>query len=131
MELKRTKLLHFASQHPKGLRFTDLQRFIVELNGYDYDTFDLVRVWDSKYSRLKLARRRRYRGYWCDYLCKSTGYRIVRNDDPRRNRGEYYDRGAILATFFKKDSKGRYRLNAKGRKIVDEYNTYLFYKETP
>jgi len=74
--LKRTMLLRFAALHPEGLRFSQLQRFVVELNGLNYDTFDVVRVWRN--NQLKMGRRRRHRGYWCDYLCDvhtATGFR--------------------------------------------------------
>jgi hypothetical protein len=43
---------------PQGLTFTELQRFIVETNGLDYDEKDSTG-------------RRKYRGYWSEVLSAS------------------------------------------------------------
>ena len=78
------ELLNFAKTQPDGLTFGQLQRFVVETNGYDYDERIKVRVWDGK--DVVDRQVRRHRGYWCDALCGSS----------------YYGRKGILATHFVK-----------------------------
>lgn len=48
-------LVEHLAKFPEGLTFTELQRFIVESNGLDYDEKDG-------------EGRRKYRGYWCSTL---------------------------------------------------------------
>ncbi len=89
---RKAVLAHIAA-HPEGLRFVDIQRFIVELNGLNYDEKEKVRVWtpDGKVKGYKAVRR--YRGYWCDNLC-----------------GNWLCRRGILQAFCEKLPNGRYVL---------------------
>jgi len=52
------ELLKHLKQFPEGLTFTELQRFVVESNGLDYDAKD-----DQG--------RRKYRGYWSEVFSTS------------------------------------------------------------
>ena len=72
--LTRQEVLAFIAKHPEGLRFTDIQRFIVEWHGLDYDKIDSGIGWDGK-----KFKRRRYRGWWCDNL-------LGKGNSPYRSR---------------------------------------------
>lgn len=70
-----------------GMTFTEIQRFVCEMNGKDYD--QMVDTWAGK--------KRRWRGYWCDYL-------IGKNHWGRKYQG-------ILNLFCVKGSDSRYRVS--------------------
>ena len=58
---KKQKVIEFIkAAGSKGLTFGEIQRFVVEMNGLNYDTIDG-------------ENRRRYRGYWCVILCGTRG----------------------------------------------------------
>jgi hypothetical protein len=69
-----------------GMTFTQIQEFVVTMNGLDWNTRD-------GYGR------RRYRGYWCDYLLGNT--------DPRGP--------GMLPKYCRKCKDGKYRVRAKPR----------------
>jgi hypothetical protein len=93
---KTDKLLAFARKHhPKGARFTDLQRFIVELNGLNYDQKEPIMRWDDNLrQRVKVGMRRQWRGYWCDRFFDTLNYKGSRQ--------------GILSRYFRKLPDGRY-----------------------
>ena len=66
---KREQIWNFIREAgSKGRSFTEIQRFIVELNGLDYDERD-----DTG--------RRRYRGYYCSsFFQNNWAYRFVNNE---------------------------------------------------
>ena len=61
--LTREEVLAHIGKFPEGLRFTDIQRFVVEWHGYNYDSYT-TSIWTKR-------RQRTYRGYWCDNLLGS------------------------------------------------------------
>ena len=59
---KKQKVIEFIKAvGSKGLTFGEIQRFVVEMNGLNYDQVDG-------------SERRQYRGYWCEMLCGRRGY---------------------------------------------------------
>lgn len=83
---KKMMVLGFIADSPNGRSFGDIQRFICELNGKNYDEFEYDKDWrhqptpvdvvDGEYSfkrvgPWKMFRRRKYRGYWCTNLVGS------------------------------------------------------------
>ena len=68
--LTRNEVLAHIAKFPEGLRFTDIQRFIVEWHGYNYD---LIERFTSVWSGRKITQRT-YRGYWCDNLLGGNIY---------------------------------------------------------
>jgi hypothetical protein len=70
MTLSRYEVLKHIKNHPEGLTFGEIQRFVVEAHGLNYDEFErFTCVWNGR----KISRRK-YRGWWCDNLlgaCKS------------------------------------------------------------
>ena len=70
--IKRNAVLEFIrSKGPDGARFTDIQRFIVEMNGMDFDEMREENVWNSRNDMITKVMVRRWRGYWCTYLSGS------------------------------------------------------------
>lgn len=69
-----------------GLRFSEIQRLIVTMNGLDWEERDR-------------NGRRRYRGYWCDYLLGNT---LARGP-------------GVLPKYCRKGKDGKYRVRAKPR----------------
>jgi len=63
-------IAHIA-KHPAGLKFSEIQRFVVEGNGLDYDEKVKGYVWTN--TGMKETMVRRYRGYWCTNLIASPG----------------------------------------------------------
>lgn len=80
---KKQAVLGFIAESPTGRSFGEIQRFIVQLNGLNYDEFELVRDYNHFPTQVhsgrtieyvgpwKMNRRRRYRGYWCTNLVGS------------------------------------------------------------
>jgi hypothetical protein len=100
VKTKKVQLLEFiASKGDEGVTFTDCQRFACELNGFNFDEMQEERVWNG--SEVVLQKRRRYRGYWCDYLLPSWGNRCT----------------GILSTYCTKVGK-RYILNDAGKAAI-------------
>ena len=87
----REQVLQHIAAHPEGLRFVDIQRFVVENNGLNFDEKEPVRVWGPDGSVIGQKMVRRYRGYWCDNLC-----------------GNWMRRQGILSEFCTKLPSGRY-----------------------
>jgi hypothetical protein len=50
-----------------GATFGEIQRFIVEMNGLNYDEMETVEVWTYNTGNVvtKPRQMRKYRGYWC------------------------------------------------------------------
>lgn len=74
------KVLAHIAKHPAGLKFSEIQRFVVEGNGLDYDEKVEEHGWGNTKKMV-----RRYRGYWCTNLIA--------------NRGPYNNRIGILHKF--------------------------------
>ena len=86
---KKQQILGFIAEAPAGRRFGEIQRFICQLNGRDYDQFELQPDWNHPATRMpdgsdvgpwKLIRRRVQRGYYTTTLgrilyrnCKKVG----------------------------------------------------------
>jgi len=51
----------------EGRTFGEIQRFVVEKNGLNYDEKLVKRPW-------RKTEVRRYRGYWCTNLCGNNNY---------------------------------------------------------
>lgn len=65
---KSEQIIEFVKASPSGRTFTEIQRFIVELKGYDYDEKTLINSWAVRNKGAKPKYARRWRGYWCTYL---------------------------------------------------------------
>jgi hypothetical protein len=70
---KKFKVLLAIGSSPKGLRFSQIQRFACMLNGHDFDEFvveDAFIRYDSEKRESVFAprRKRRWRGFWCTNL---------------------------------------------------------------
>lgn len=52
-----------------GVRYGDIQRFICEKQGKDYDLMVPRAIYDSKTGRIKNVQVRRWRGFWGTNLC--------------------------------------------------------------
>ena len=64
--IKRNAVLEFIrSKGPDGARFTDIQRFVVEMNGYNYDEKQPEDIWNGPNMPVTTVMRKRFRGYWC------------------------------------------------------------------
>ena len=97
---KAAKVLKFLSDHPTGLKFGEIQRFVVEqIAGLNYDDKQPERVWDYKTCACVIRQRRIHRGYWCDYLPK------------------------LLFMYANKDQSKRYTINKAGRTYVETGHT--------
>lgn len=60
-----------------GRTFGEIQRFICEMNGLDYDK----RVNEiSNWERKTYVSKRKYRGYWCTNLCGTGGTFTARRE---------------------------------------------------
>ena len=71
-------VLKHLSKFPSGMTFTEIQRFIVESNGLDFDKRIVVNPWEVEAGKAP-KHRRQYRGYWCDRLCTSARYVVSYN----------------------------------------------------
>lgn len=92
--IKRNAVLEYIrSKGEDGARFTDIQRFVVEMNGKNYD--ERESRWDpvNKVVVEDAGTRRRYRGYWCVNLL-----------------GTAFTPSGILPKYCSKLSNGRYVL---------------------
>lgn len=78
-ELKRDKVLNFIREAGfSGRKFGEIQRFVCEMNGLDYDEMVFAREW---FAPLRYGYgvtvfqefKRKYRGYWCNNLCGTDG----------------------------------------------------------
>ena len=71
---KTKKVLNFIRRSRNGRTFGEIQRYIVEMNGKDYDDrHTVIRMRSNgRYYKLRV---RIWRGYWCDYLCDRTKMR--------------------------------------------------------
>lgn len=52
-----------------GATFSDIQRFICNLNGLDFNEKKMAPVWNPTRQTIQDRLVRRYRGYWCTNLC--------------------------------------------------------------
>ena len=69
----KQKVLDFIkAAGPKGRRFSEIQRFIVEdLHSFNYDLMKNTRVYDWKKKVFVYRTLRVYRSYWCTTLLRS------------------------------------------------------------
>lgn len=83
---KREAVIEFIrSKGPDGAMFSEIQRFIVESNGLNYDSYQPVYrngQWQETEQGL-----RTWRGYWCDYFYGPRG--MFRKYCKRHPRGRY------------------------------------------
>ena len=79
---KREAVLEFIKSHgTDGASFSEIQRFIVTMNGKNYD--EMQPVYGGGHQR-------RWRGYWCDYLSHSwSGNGIIADHLEKNSRGKY------------------------------------------
>jgi stress response protein SCP2 len=69
---KKMVVLGFIAEATNGRTFSEIQRFVVELNGKNYDEMEDKLAWDAVNNCTKvIGKVRRYRGYWSTNL---TGY---------------------------------------------------------
>lgn len=64
---KTEQIIAFVKASPTGRRFSEIQRFVVELKGYNYDEMQDRVTWSKKHGT-RIVQARRWRGYWCTYL---------------------------------------------------------------
>lgn len=67
------QILEFVSRH-NGVRFTEIQKFICEISGLDWEKREVISTWkrDSQsglWGRGPNKTVRAYRGWWCTNLC--------------------------------------------------------------
>lgn len=74
--LTRDVVLAHIAAHPQGLTFTEIQRFVVEAHGLDYDEKEVINSWRVKQGD-KPRYARKHRGWWCDNLCRAYGEGIL------------------------------------------------------
>lgn len=75
---KTDQIIEFVKQSGNGRTFGEIQRFIVELNGLNYDEFE--DTW--------CGRRRKYRGYYCTNLI-GAGRGILRKNGCKNVDGRW------------------------------------------
>lgn len=107
---KKFKLLQFIGEH-KGLRYSELERFICEMNGYDYDTMttsyerSYIEEFDGQAGTRtmrvvnKPIKVRRHKGIWATNLTSG--------------------KNCILKKHCVKNENKRWILNAETQKFVD------------
>jgi len=71
-------LIKHLAKFPDGLTFAQIQRYIVESNGLDYDKQAVINQWEVSNGE-EPRYRKQYRGYWCDRLSNGTRYFTVYN----------------------------------------------------
>ncbi len=104
----REALLSHIAKHPKGLTFGEIQRFVVEANGLNYDEKTETAAWrkvrgsEGRFVKVTIMARK-HRGYWCDNLLNGSEY-----------TGS--TRVGILPKFCTKKKDGRYILNQVGKR---------------
>jgi hypothetical protein len=98
---KAAQVLKFLSENSEGLKFGDLQRFVVEkIAGLNYDLKQPEPVWNYSKQCTVMRERRVHRGYWCNYL------------------------PGLLAKYADKNyDSGRYTINDAGRVYVETGKT--------
>jgi len=77
---KTKKVLNFICRSKNGRTFGEIQRFVVEMNGYNYDEFAKVNHYNRKTGALTKRRVRVHRGYWCDRFCDRHVWKITSKD---------------------------------------------------
>lgn len=68
---KSEQILRFIEASPDGRKFTEIQKFIVELNGHDWDTMERSPAYVDD---PKPVWKRRWRGYYCTRLLGGPFY---------------------------------------------------------
>ena len=93
---KRDAIIAFiASGMSEGKTFGEIQRFICEMNGRNYNEMREETVWrPDALNQFKKVRRRTNRGYFCTYLV-----------GPIMIKGIYYSKGFLSAYCFKNAKK--------------------------
>lgn len=92
--LSRQTVLDHIKAAPNGLTFTEIQRFVVEAHGLDYDEKVVSKKWTT--TGLKDIKVRKHRGWWCANLLGSCN-------------SPYTDRVGILQEYCVKEGK-RYKV---------------------
>jgi hypothetical protein len=65
---KKFSVLEFIGSK-NGVRYMDIERYLCDLAGYDYDKKVETRVWDYRTSKSKYAMVRQHKGIWGTNLC--------------------------------------------------------------
>ena len=75
---KKQQVINFLkTKGPRGAYFSEIQRFIVELNGFNYDDKHVINQWEVNAGKAPRYLRK-HRGYYCDWLY-GGGYPIYRD----------------------------------------------------
>jgi hypothetical protein len=89
---KAERVLRFIKENPTGRTFTQIQEFVVTMNGLDWNE-RVTHTWEDFRGNHRIQRtetRRKWRGYWCDYLLSSwTGPGLLKTFCARTNAGRY------------------------------------------
>lgn len=65
---KKQRIMDFIkSKGPAGAYFSEIQRFVVEMNGLNYDEKQVTNPWQVNNGEAPRYARK-YRGYYCDYF---------------------------------------------------------------
>lgn len=103
---RKFKVLEFIGSSPFGVRYMDIERFIVEvLNGNDYDKKVQTRVWDYKKNTSRMAMVRVHKGVWGTNLC--------------------YGRDAILHKYCVKNAAKRWTLKKTTAEFIEQHYTSI------
>lgn len=97
---KKFKVLEFIGRHT-GVRYSEIERFVCELSGFNYDEMISAWVWDSKSQDSKLCKVRRHKGIWGTNLCSGNS--------------------SILKGYCEKNSDGRWMLDEVTADFIREY----------
>jgi len=106
---KTEKVVRFIRRAKNGRTFGEIQRFIVEMNGMDYDDHHIA--FSHRNGMVQQKRVRTWRGYWCDYLCDTYKYKPIIDSRSGIHRMSCKKKLGILSKFCNKKN-GRYYAKA-------------------
>lgn len=96
------KLLEFISQSKTGLRFSEMQKFLVEQSGRDWEKREVIPLFrkniDGRWIAAGAKTVRVYRGWWCTNLL--SGSESVCRKYLRKVDGRWMLNDATMALFF-------------------------------
>lgn len=103
-------VVSFITNSENGKTFSEIQRFVCELNGRDYDQKE-IQPWSGKLVRVN-------RGYWCDNLLSS-------NIDSQGNIAKH-GRMGILTKYCYKHNKRYYANDLAYQLVIPLEKTKMF-----
>lgn len=106
---KTEKVVRFIRRAKNGRTFGEIQRFIVEMNGMDYDDHHIA--FSRRNGMVHQKRVRTWRGYWCDYLCDTYKYKPTKDRNTGFTRMSCKRKSGLLSRFCVKKN-GRYYAKA-------------------